>query len=359
MKTLFTHLLVAIILLPLTSTGQKLKGGFEKSEYIEILKLSARWIDTCKVPQPERFKLNYRSKTVGLDNKWDLWTSNDSVAVISIRGTTLEPVSWLANFYAAMVPAKGQLTLSNTFKFDYHLADHPKAAVHVGWLISTAFLSQDILPKIDSCYRAGIKNFIVAGHSQGGGIAYLMTSYHHYLQKDNKIPSNIIFKTYCSAGPKPGNLYYAHDFELITREGRAFNIINSSDWVPEVPMSIQTLDDFNNTNPFLLAKDVIKKQKLPARIALRFIYNDLDKPSRKAQENYQKYLGKMASKQIMKTLPEFVPPVYYNSNNYVRTGCPIVLMGDENYFKLYPDGKKHVFIHHMFEPYYYLAEKLP
>jgi hypothetical protein len=35
---------------------------------------------------------------MGLKYRWDLWISKDSIAVISVRGTTLDPVSWLANF---------------------------------------------------------------------------------------------------------------------------------------------------------------------------------------------------------------------------------------------------------------------
>ncbi len=69
-----------------------------------------------------------------------------------------------------MVPAQGELKLSNDFTFKYHLAENPRAAVHVGWLIGVAYLAKDILPKIDSCYKKGIKEFIIMGHSQGGAL---------------------------------------------------------------------------------------------------------------------------------------------------------------------------------------------
>jgi len=51
----------------------------------------------------------------------------------------------------------------------------------VGWLLSTAYLSKDILPKIDSMYKSGIKDFILMGHSQGGAINFLLTA-HLYSQ---------------------------------------------------------------------------------------------------------------------------------------------------------------------------------
>jgi hypothetical protein len=141
----------------------------------------------------------------------------------------------LENLYAAMVPANGKLILDNADTFNYCLAPGNKAAVHVGWLIGTAFLSKDIVPKIDSLYKSGIKDLLLMGHSQGGAINYLLTAYLYSLQKQNILPGDIRFKTYCSAAPKPGNLFFAYYFESITENGWAFNVVNSADWVPETP----------------------------------------------------------------------------------------------------------------------------
>ncbi|MFD2935509.1 lipase family protein [Spirosoma flavum] len=351
-----------LLLLPLVLFSQKLKPGFDKAEYIELLKVSAQFGDSTYIstfPAPQQFKLAYRSPVIGLENRWDLWTDNRAISVISIRGTTANSVSWLGNFYAAMVPAKGEIQLTNTNKFSYELAASPKAAVHVGWLVSMGFLAKDILPKIDSCYRAGIKDMLIMGHSQGGGIAYLLTAYLKNLQKQSRIPADIQFKTYCSAGPKPGNLYFAYEYEAATQNGWAYNVVNSADWVPEVPFSIQTINDVNTTNPFSGAPGMIKKQKLPQRIILKYIYNSLSKPALKAQKNYQKYLGKLASKTVQKNLNGYVPPEYYNSSDYVRAGTPIVLLADSAYFKQYPESQEKIFTHHFHPPYLYLAEKLP
>ena len=62
-----------------------------------------------------------------------------------------------------MIPAKGQLQISNTERFEYDFAENPKAAVHVGWTIATAFLSKDMLPKIDSFYNKGSHDFYIVG----------------------------------------------------------------------------------------------------------------------------------------------------------------------------------------------------
>lgn len=364
----FTHLIVLLsITIAHTSFAQVLKPGFDKAQYIEMMKISARFGDTNyvkKIPAPNGYDFNYRSPVVGLDNCWDLWVGKSSdamtgkTAVISLRGTTQNSVSWLANFYAAMVPAKGEIHLSDSTIFNYELAADPKAAVHVGWLISTAFLSKSIRHKIDSCYQHGIKEFIIMGHSQGGAIAYLLTSYLAHLQQQQLLPADIHFKTYCSAAPKPGNLYYAYEYETMTQNGWGYNVVNSADWVPETPMSVQTLADFNVTNPFVNAKKMISKQPFTKRIALNYMFNRLDKPTKRAQKNYQKYLGTFTSKMVKAQIPGFEPPAYYNSNNYVRTGSTIVLFADAAYYQIYPDNEKNVFIHHGHPAYLYLTEKL-
>jgi hypothetical protein len=358
-----TLTLLVFILASTTLFGQKLKPGFSKTEYVELMSVFARQVDTLPanspIPKPQRFRFVYRSPVVGLDNRWDLWTSPDSVAVICIRGTTLDPVGWLENFYAAMVPAKGQLILSNDYKFDYHLADHPQAAVHIGWLIGAAFLTQSILPRLDSCVRAGIKDFYIMGHSQGGAIGYLMTSHLKQLQRQGKISPTVQFKTYCSAAPKPGNLFYAYEYEALTAGGWGFNVVNSADWVPETPITIQTLEDFNQTNPFANIPDLLKKQKFPKNLALKYVFNKLSKPAQKARKNYQKYLGQFAGKYVKTNLKEYIPPTFYQSSHYVRTGTFVILLADEAYFKKYPDNKKTIFVHHLLEPYLDLAAKLP
>lgn len=103
---------------------------------------------------------------------------------------------------------------------------------------------------------------------------------------------------------------------------------------------------------------MIKKQKFPNNIVLRHVYNKLDKPSRKVQRNYRKYLGNMVSKMVKKNVKGFQSPEYAGSSNYVRTSTTIVLMGDEEYFKKYPNDKSKIFQHHMPDVYYYLAKKL-
>lgn len=338
--------------------SSKLKPGFDKEEFLELLKVSSRQSDSLynpELPAPEKFKKIYRSSEMGLDNRWDLWVSADNIACISIRGTTAKQISWLDNFYAVMVPAKGSLKISNDFVFNYHLSDDQRAAVHTGWLIATAFLSRDIKPKIDSLYNAGTKDFYIMGHSQGGAISYLLTALFLKEQKFGGLPSDIQFKTYCSAAPKPGNLYFAYDFENMIKGGWALTVTNAADWVPQAPFSIQTVGDFVELSPFTNARETIRKQPFIKRIVMTKVYNNLEKPTNKANRKFQKYLGKNLEVFIRKVLPEFESPEYVNSNNYVRTGNQIVLYPNEEYYKLFPQDKSNIWINHAFEPYLFLT----
>lgn len=362
-----SFILLLAVLFFTEHSAQNLKPGFDKKEFSEILKMdyliaidTSEWKKPSEIPPLDpKYKFVYRSKLIGLQNMWDLWLSNEGVAVINIRGTDIKPnpVSWLVNFYAAMVPAKGKLELEKSFIFDYHLSDDDKAAVHVGFLISTGYLSRDILPKIDSLYKKGIKEFIIAGYSQGGAITFLLTSYLEDLKSKNIIPKDVRFKTYSSASPKAGNLYYAYTYEALTRDW-AYNTVNTADWVPEVPFSVQTVNDFTDVNPFKNVKPMMKKQKFGARLALKHVYKKLSKPSFKAQKKYQKYLGKMVSKAVKKNLIEFNAPEYYKSNNYVRIGTTIVLYADEEYKNKYPTNPNQVWLNHGIDRYLYLTEKL-
>lgn len=361
-RFLILFLLVVSYLQPAAQLPLNLYPGFDKSEYHELLRITAHQADSLwepKVPAPAHSKLIYRSPVTGLDNRWFLWKFSDSVAVVSIRGTTEKAISWMENFYAATVPASGTLQLSDSITFNYHLADNPAAAVHAGWLIGMAFLSRDIMPRIDSCYKTGIRQFIVMGHSQGGAIAYLLSSYLRNQQRSQQLPADIRFKTYCSAAPKPGNLYYAYEFEALMQYGWAFTVVNTADWVPETPVSIQTLQDFNVTNPFINIDPIIKKQKFPRNLVMRHMYNRLNKSTRSAMSTYRKYLGKTTSGLLKSSLPGYKSPDYTNGMNYMRCGTPVVLLADTTYYQQFPDSKTQMFTHHSLTAYQFLLNKLP
>lgn len=360
MKQIITLLCISVI--PILLSAQPLKPGFEKEEYRELLHLAARSTESAeiaaKIPQPSTFSLKYKSPSMGMDNLWELWLSEGNVAVICTRGSTPKAESWLLNVYSAMVPAKGELYYSAQDTFHYDLSADPRAAVHVGYLFGAGFLLRDIQPKLDSCYAAGIRDFLIMGHSQGGGISYLLTAYLRMQQRNGDLPQDIRFKTYCSAAPKPGNLYFAYSYEQMTQGGWAYNVVNASDWVPQVPFSVQTISDLNEVSPVPLVQQMVDEQSFLKRIVLKRLWRKLASPSWETSERYRKVLGKGMEERILKYHADFIPPKYVQSNNYVRTGAHIVLYGDDAYYEQFPNDPANIGVHHSLLPYLYLLERL-
>lgn len=340
--------------------AQNLKPGFDKKEYTELIYAFSRWQDsTCfkDIPESKKYKTVYRAKENGLANCWELYET-EGHSVISIRGSINTPLSWMANFNAAMIPAQGQIKLCDTITYDYHFADNPRAGVHVGWASSCGYLIKDITSKIKEQYANGKHDFIIFGHSQGASIAFLITAQLKYYQKTGLLPKDIQFKTYCSAGSKPGNLYFAYDYEASTQMGWSFTIVNAADWVPELPVSIQSIGDFNKTNPFKDIKLRIRKRPLYQQPVLRFAYSQLTKFNKKAVRRYQTYLGTFVAKAIGSKVKGFKNPKYMDSNYYVRCGNAIILNPDEEYYTNFPDNDKTILVHHNLKAYLYLLEKL-
>jgi hypothetical protein len=352
----------------ITSGQTTLSPGFDATEYLQLLQIfnaqtaalypeSASSVNDSSfvIPDPANYRMVYRSPEVGLYNRWSLWLSNDSsVAVISIRGTVMKPESWLENFFAVMMPATGSMKINDSTTFSYKLAENPRAAIHTGWLLGLAYLSPSILEQIKKYDQLGVKQYIIFGHSQGGAIAYLLRSYLYYLP-DTLLPKNIIFKTYCSAAPKPGNLYYAYDFDFINRGGWAFRVVNSLDWVPETPFSVQTLQDFNEANPFTNIKPALKKASWLVRLYTDRLFRRINGSTQKANEKLRKILGDQVYKLIHRWLPQFPKPEFSQTINYMPAGIPIILMPYPGYDDRFHFDGKNVFLHHGLKPYYLLT----
>ena len=68
------YLLFAVLFINfLESQAQQLHPGFNKQEYIKLMQLSSRQIDTPwvnpKFPIPDGYQLIFRSPVLGLDNR--------------------------------------------------------------------------------------------------------------------------------------------------------------------------------------------------------------------------------------------------------------------------------------------------
>lgn len=359
-----TFLLIIFAFISLYSISQeKFSPGFNPTEYEDLLNINAITHTADIQPGKEsgiahKYILKYRSAEMGLMNLWELWMRDDSVAVVSFRGTVANPISWLANFYAAMIPATGSIHLNDSTDFKYKLAESQKATVHIGWMIGLGYLIPEVVRELNRVYKENnIRNVLIIGHSQGGALATLGTSYLRHAQTRGIIPADIAFKSYCSAAPKVGNLYYAYDFDYITRNGMAYTIVNALDWVPETPITIQTADDFNVGSPFRDLTPILGQQKFYVRWYVNGMFNKLERSARKAQKRTEKYLGRKMCKLVKKILPQYGEPAYARNSMFTRAGIPIVLLPDAEYNQKYPEDPSRTFQHHMIEPYLMLLRK--
>lgn len=343
-------------------SAQKQPGSFDPATYADVLWLGFYGI-TDSLEGTTQFQLEagnyqrvFRSAEVGLYNRCELYVRSDSAILLNLRGTINKPESWMENFYAGMIPAKGSLQLTKDYTFDYQLANDPAAMVHAGWTIGTGFLAKEYMPVLESLLERGLHQLYVVGHSQGGALAFLNTS-HIFYSLASRYPQ-LHITTMASAAPKPGNLYYAYDLEQELGIGNVWRIVNPADWVPETPISVQGLGDLNPVNPFMFAKTAIKQQKFATRIALNYMYKSMRNGSSKAAKRYNRFLGKGVGKQVAKKLPGFVPPKYTGANNYSTAGAPVIMPTGEGYFKQFVFDGQNVFVHHMYAPYAYLLKQL-
>lgn len=362
-RVLFPFLLFCLqLIVPMAAASQpSFHPGFDRNEYADMLWLQFNGFNDSLANQQQftlskgRHQRVMISPEVGLYNKCAVYLREDSVVVIQLRGTVNKAESWLENFYSGMVPATGELQLSADYNFAYKLAENKGATVHIGWLIGTGFLTKTFLPSLDSLVAKGHTNIIVSGHSQGGALSFLITSYlHYYFLQQQK---HVVLKTYASAAPKPGNLYYAYDFDFITRNQMGFRIVNTADWVPETPFSLQTIQDFNEVTPLADAKSIIKKQKFLIRTYMNSIYKKLDGSSSKASKKFEKYLGEKLFKLVEKPLPGYIKPALAGTMNYSMAGTPIILLADAAYQNKFTFDGKNYFVHHMLEPYLHLLNQ--
>jgi hypothetical protein len=333
---------------------------FSIEEYIATLKMNFCQFGTLHdtmVCKPKEWQRLYRSPVVGMDNRFDIWRrDSDGLIGISMRSTTPRAISWMQNFYTAMIPAKGTLQINDTLIFEYILAERADAAVHVGWTYALGAMHIYLLEQIKKLYNNGSREFLIFGHSQGGALSYLTFAYVHYLKRRSLLPQDLRFKMVASASPKVGNIHFAYDFESYTSSGWAYNVVNPEDWIPLMPISVQTLDDMTATQPFEFIKKGLKTLKFPTRIAISTAYNNINRKTKQARKALQKNLGKRVGKQVRKERTQFKEPQFHHSMNYVRAGNHIVFATSEAYYRRFPKKSDDIFVHHMMEPYLCLAE---
>ncbi len=355
-------LLVISITFSISSYSQTFfSPGFNKNEVIDAMKFSAHFYSvekrkTMDMPEIEAndWELIHSSEKLGLDNKWEFWYSkNKNACAISIRGTIKTMTSWMEDFYSGMIKAQGEIQIDSNRIFKYKFAEDTTAYVHVGWTIGIGFLQEEIVSKIKEYYEKGVRNFYISGHSQGAALATLLTSFLHY---HPTLPKDIQYKTYALAAPKPGNLSYSYDFSSYTQEGWAYRIVNTLDWVPETPLTIQVIDDVSAINPFVTIEESTKSLGKLERLIILSVYGKMSKKLTKAQEYMTKYLGYKVHDFVLKDLPNLEQKEFKKSFEYSTCGTQYVLVPTKDDLLHFEDPDDS-FTHHHVWNYYYIFKK--
>ncbi len=332
---------------------------FDKHEAMNLVAICNYWIngkikDVDSTYIDSTYSLIYESKLFKMENKWQLWQKGNQAMVINLRGTTRQSISWYENFYAAMIPAEGNLVLPDSQKVHYKYAEDKRAAVHVGWTMGVSFMMSDILSHIKEMNAKGIYDIYITGHSQGGALAHLLRAAFQYLPEGQLSKKNR-FKVYAFASPKPGNRFFAYDYASYTSlKNPSYTIINNSDWVPQLPFSIQSPDNMVEVNPFASLENNDFKIPFIKRIVIKRIYNSMKNPTDKSQRRFKKNLGKKMKKQISKKVGDFQTPEYVNDFSFFPVGVQVILKPWETSSD---DKIMNVFWQHLPAHYYYLIEK--
>lgn len=228
--------------------------GFDLAEAEALIAMIAQLEGPTPPLAPPPFPLGwvslYQSPQLGIfDNMWqvlhDPAPGSGRYAVL-IRGTVDQAGSIVDDLLSVMLPAVGTV-----LGREYRFAVDPMAGVHLGFALATLVVLWDptdgILARLPALCPAGSEVYI-AGHSQGAAIASLARSYLANLPAGQAF--NYVHKTYTFALPLPGNSHYASEYNAaFTNGGMSYCVNNSQDWVPQVPLTLESLGDVNTPNP--------------------------------------------------------------------------------------------------------------
>ena len=351
-------LLLFTLLLLLPDIHAQFEPGIKKEEATKMMRLTRypyykqEKRDSIMAIEVPGYKIVHLVDSTALDNAWCVLTDG-SKGVVSFRGTTDKPISWLENFYAAMIPAKGEVTSPQGKVVQYKFADDPRAGVQSGWSLALLVMSKEILVEMRKLNDKGIYDFYITGHSQGGALSLLFRALLEHLP-DSVLDSKNNFKTYAFAAPKPGNRFFTYDYNRICNTNlSSFNFINPYDWVPQVPFSVQSPYNITAPNPFL-EFEKSKEGSLVKRIALHQIYGSMKNPIVKAQKKLNKNLGHRVKKIIEKTTGGFTVPEYMADAAYFPAGISITL---EHFEPMTNPDESDVFWQHHPEHYIELVDR--
>ncbi len=293
---------------------EKMSPGFSYDEALTLLKIAQRTYagpqnqpppSACAQavpPPPDEWQLVSRrtpTETTLLDNFWQVWKrKNTRQYVIAVRGTVATGPSILEDVLLPLVKAHWDLeidVLGFQIDFPFHLArdegDSPVVAgVHAGFALGLLLmlLTTDA-PLFSTLHSFASKDEVyITGHSQGASVALLLTSLVRHSKRFFKGPA---YKTYVYAPAKPGNDHYSYDLDQIaSARGFCYSVVNSQDWVPQVPLTLQGLQAVNRPNP-LLQFDGKVESDIPAGV--QKIIDDVDSGAKNLVDDLENRIKKL------------------------------------------------------------------
>jgi hypothetical protein len=187
-------------------------------------------------------------------NAWKLWRSKTEAKTyaVVIRGTMSEETSIIEDVIATSVAQPTRMQAWQSGYLDFTLAKLPGSETHLGFTYGLAALlfarDKGILAELALHVPPGSKIYIT-GHSQGAAIAALLHAFLHYAINDptdryHLANQSYSLKSYFFAQPKPGNWQFGMDFASVaSSHGTSFTVNNTSDWVTQVPLAVEFLDE--------------------------------------------------------------------------------------------------------------------
>ncbi len=187
-------------------------------------------------------------------NAWKLWKKTDqpNTYAVAIRGTVENERSIEEDVVATSISAHPAVNAWRDSHVAFTLAETEGAETHLGFTYALAYLmfttDHGILAELKANVPKGARIYIT-GHSQGAAVATLAHAFLHYAINDPTDQylirnQDYSLKSYVFAQPKPGNWQFAMDFAQIAGQHQtAFVINNSRDWVPQVPLTLEFIDE--------------------------------------------------------------------------------------------------------------------
>ena len=284
--------------------------------------------DTDKDILPDGYKKEFTSGTHGMDNKFQVYTKG-KLGIINLRGSTDKQMSWMENIYSAMIPAKGVIKMQDT-NFEYTFAKDTAAAVHAGYALGLAYLSQSLIMQVKYLNALGIYDFILTGHSQGGALAIMLRAYLENLP-EGTISDKNRFKNYVFAHPMAGNKAFTNEYiERFSNNNSSFSIINPADPIPKLPVTYAEGKFFSpdNISSFFDGGTIDKKSVLMSLFMQKY---------EQTVSGYVQSISQSLTKQITKELGAVNMPAYVQDINYKQI-TPITELRPFEYPKILRDS---------------------